>query len=130
MQRKTILLLEDEPIIRLDFHQALTDKGFEVNSFSKGSEAIKSIESNPPDLGILDIIVQNGNTGLDVAGKLKGLNIPFIFVSAFSNPMNRQRAAALEPNYMFKKPVSFQEVFKVIEKVIAGKGTPPRFSET
>ena len=51
----TILLVDDEPSIIRTLKGLLSDEGYDVLSASNGYEALKIIESESPDLVLLDV---------------------------------------------------------------------------
>ena len=65
MQR--ILIVEDTPIIREPMARVLRGEGFDVTSAANGVEAIASLDTNPVDLVLLDVLMpkMNGVTFLE-----------------------------------------------------------------
>ncbi len=65
MQR--ILIVEDTPIIREPMARLLCGEGYAVTSAANGLEAIASLEENPVDLVLLDVLMpkMNGVTFLE-----------------------------------------------------------------
>jgi len=96
-QRKTrsVLLLEDEPIIAMDVEYWLRDAGFEIGgsfcSYVNVLEWLKSEEANA-DIAVLDIVLRDRDY-LSVAQILQERGNPFIVVAAgtddpdFHNPV-------------------------------------------
>ena len=62
-----ILIVEDTPIIREPMARLLTNEGFTVTSAANGLDAIASLEANPVDLVLLDVLMpkMNGVTFLE-----------------------------------------------------------------
>lgn len=62
-----ILIVEDTPIIREPMARLLTGEGFVVTCATNGLDAIASLESNPVDLVLLDVLMpkMNGVTFLE-----------------------------------------------------------------
>jgi two-component system LytT family response regulator len=80
-----LLIVDDEPLIRLGIRRAVaSDAGVEIaGECGSGDEAIDAIESQAPDLVILDVQMP-GCTGLDVIRRVGPARMPaVIFVTAF-----------------------------------------------
>ncbi len=87
MNKKRILVVEDEAVIALDIKVNLIRLGYEVPGIaSSGEEAIKSAEQLRPDLILMDITLNGEMNGLEAAISInKNLNIPVIFLTAHSD---------------------------------------------
>lgn len=81
----TILVVDDEDHIRRLYEKELTEEGYQVKTATRGEEALKIAESQPPDVVILDIKLEDQN-GLEILGALRKLNpnLPIILNSAYS----------------------------------------------
>ncbi|MHB9436578.1 MULTISPECIES: response regulator [unclassified Mesorhizobium] len=74
----SVVVLEDEALIALDVEQSLCDAGFNVLAvLSSCSEALEWLQSNSPDVAVLDIELNDGNCDA-VARLLYERNIPFV----------------------------------------------------
>ncbi|OQX80168.1 MAG: hypothetical protein B6D61_02370 [Bacteroidetes bacterium 4484_249] len=100
MTDKNILIVEDEWIIYDELASFLTKKHFNVAPYTKSyEEAINQIKLQIPDIVLLDINLQGEKDGIDV-GKVisKNFNIPFIYLSAYSDDANINRAQRTSPD--------------------------------
>ena len=66
-----ILIVDDDPDIVESMKVVLEDKGYEVISAPNGEEGLKAAKKRKPDIVILDIMMETGDKGFDVARKLK-----------------------------------------------------------
>jgi len=84
MNKKRILLVEDEENERLLYKEELEKEGFEVSCCQNGNEAIESIEKSNYDLVILDIQMPQMD-GIEALGKIltKKRDIPIIIYTAY-----------------------------------------------
>lgn len=84
MEKKRILLVDDEEGIQLLYREEFEDEGFEVTSASNGEEALEKFNQEPPDLVILDINMP-GMNGIEVLRRMKEINanLPVILSSAY-----------------------------------------------
>ena len=78
---KTILLLEDEPLILMDLEYAAEDVGLRSLTASDVKSALQLLASDPPDCAILDVSLKAGETCLPVAEELDRQGIPYIIHS-------------------------------------------------
>jgi CheY-like chemotaxis protein len=82
---KRILVVDDEKNICELYRRELEDEGYSVSIAGSGGEALAAIESDPPDLVVLDIQMpgMNGIEALErILGRDKG--IPVILNTAYS----------------------------------------------
>ena len=83
--RMRVLIVDDEPAICEVVKEALTE--YDVEEASDGTEALKTVESNPPDVVITDIRMPH----MDGTALLKALrniapNLPIIAISGYVDP--------------------------------------------
>jgi DNA-binding response OmpR family regulator len=84
--RKTILVIDDDPEICEALQEILSDYDYEVLTAQDTTRGVQLIEQQRPDLLILDIMMTTMQEGLDFATKLKEKEgvwgIPILIVSA------------------------------------------------
>ena len=113
-----VLVAEDQAITALELKTLLKRKGYNrVLCFSEGVYAMECLLNEDPDFAILDIKLADGVSGLDIARNLKEKNIPFIFVSAFSDPAYFEHAKALNPAGIITKPFDESELINVLDNL-------------
>ena len=54
---KHIVIVEDDPDQRLNYADAITNKGYQVSAYGNREEALAAFDDALPDLAILDIIL-------------------------------------------------------------------------
>ncbi len=119
LKDKRIIIVEDEPVVALDFLYFFKDNGFtNISSYYSGENALESIQDETPDIALLDIRLKKKVTGLDVAAELQKLNVPYIFISAFSDKNNYQRALKMNPAHIFYKPVDQKILLSTVESIL------------
>jgi len=84
MDKKRILLVDDEESIQLLYRGEFEDEGLIIDSAYNGTEALAKFLENPPDLVILDINMP-GMNGIEVLRQMKELraDLPVILSSAY-----------------------------------------------
>ena len=66
-----VLIIDDDPDIITAVRMSLESAGHEVNEALNGKEGIKQIKSSPPDLIILDVMMETQTEGFEIAEKLR-----------------------------------------------------------
>ena len=117
MRRIKIGIVEDEIVIARTIESSLDDLGYEYcGPAASYGEALELLETDKPDLLLLDINLAGKKDGIDVAEKINLLyNIPFIFLTANSDLATIDRAKKVKPHAYIVKPFSKEELFAAIE---------------
>jgi DNA-binding response OmpR family regulator len=82
--RPKILHVDDNPSVRSFVEPGLRDAGFDYVSASDGWDGLNKLESEQPDVVVLDIMLGDPNfNGLDVCKRIResGSNVPVIFLT-------------------------------------------------
>ncbi len=117
-QRKSILIVEDEPIIRETLAEFLMGEGFEVRTAGTATEAIRVAQERDYDIAICDIQLPDGD-GVKVLRQLHRIN-PAIFVliiSAYATVENAVEAFTAGAFDYLVKPVRFEELSKRLQRL-------------
>lgn len=118
-----VLVVEDEAIIYDRLSRRLIREGFEVLDYTKSyEEAISRIESDSPDIVLLDIELQGEKTGLDVGRALTHkYKIPFIILSSHFDPLTIEKSLHINHSQFIikSKPVlNMDQVLIAIKTVL------------
>lgn len=115
--KSKIMVVEDEAVIALGLKEMLTEVGYDVPGIAfSGEEALEKAKSLKPDLILMDILIPGKMDGIEVAEIVKSdLDIPVIFLTAFSEDKTVDRAKKAEPFGYILKPFQDREVKAVIE---------------
>ncbi len=83
-EKKTILIVDDDVDYLFQMREGIKDMGFEVITAGTQKEAEDIIERTRPDLAILDLMMENQDTGFILGHKIKNTypDVPVIIVSA------------------------------------------------
>ena len=82
---RTIAIVEDEPVIRANYADALKRLGFDVQAYASRPEASRAFELRLPDLVLIDIgLGDEHEGGFDLCRELrsKAPHLPIIFLTA------------------------------------------------
>ena len=84
--KNNILIVEDESITALDLKFTLEEVGYNVIDITdNGQDAINIAAETSPDLTIMDINLKGEMNGIEAAKKLSELNLPVIFLTAYTD---------------------------------------------
>jgi DNA-binding response OmpR family regulator len=115
---KKLLIVDDEPNIVMSLEYAFNKAGFTVFIARDGQEAWDLIQSQEPNMVILDIMMPNMD-GYETIEKIKGNkateNIKVVFLSAKSRPQDIEKGMELGAADYFTKPFSVKKVVTKIE---------------
>lgn len=70
MPGKRILLVDDDAVF-VEAVRAVLESRYEVETAANGTEGIERARENPPDLVILDVMMDHLSEGFDVARRLR-----------------------------------------------------------
>jgi two-component system, NtrC family, response regulator AtoC len=117
MTCKTILLVDDEKLIRWSLNQELTRDGFIVTEAESVQDAIKKVNELEPDIVILDQILPDG-LGHDVLTQFKDrlTMMPVIMLTAVDRSQTAVQALKLGAFDYITKPVNIEELKIIITK--------------
>ena len=87
-QPLTVLLVEDDPAMRLLCTYNLEAAGFRVVSASDGRQGVELAETEKPDLVLLDVMLPDLG-GFEVAQQLRA--VPIVFLSARASEADLER---------------------------------------
>jgi CheY-like chemotaxis protein len=114
---KTILVIDDDVLIRQLMQIILNPDGFNTIAAENGALGLKLAQEKMPDLIICDFAMPELN-GYEVLKALrqepKTSNIPFIFLSASTNRGIQDLGIKLGANHYLTKPLLPSELLKVI----------------
>lgn len=113
-----IMIVEDEIIVAKDIQRILKKLGYDAfDPFANGKKALDSIEKLNPDIVLLDINLKSSEIdGIQVAEQIhQHYQIPFIFLTAFSDKTTLERAKLTEPYGYIIKPFEEDDIRTAIE---------------
>lgn len=120
-RRPTILVVEDDPDLRLVHSEILSHEGYTVLAASDGVEALELVENEgPPAVILLDLRMPRMN-GWDLAARLRRRpgwrDIPIVVVAAHYRIADE--AAAIGARAWLHKPVSIDLLLRVVGQIYA-----------
>jgi len=124
-----ILVIDDDPDVHTVVKKILEPKSYEVVSAYDGSEGLRKVVEERPDLIILDVIMP-GKHGFDVCHELKTdekyhffSNIPVLMLTVYPEDREKMHLSMREGMMMeaedyLQKPVDPQELVSRVEELL------------
>jgi len=127
---RRILLVEDEPGLRLTLSDRLTSEGYEIATARDGDEGFERATGERFDLVILDVMLPK-RSGLDVCRDLRqrGSDVPVLMLTARGQLADRVVGLKLGADDYLTKPFEIAELLARVEARIrrgpSGAISPP-----
>lgn len=114
---KSVLVIDDDPLIRKTLSSYLSKKGFEALVAEDGEEGLQKYEERIPDLVILDIRLPDVD-GLEVLGRIreKNPNAGIIIMTAYDDMKTTIEAIKSGAFEYLVKPLDYVELDLTIDK--------------
>jgi len=125
MNKKKILVVDDDVVVVRGLSIKLKANGFEVLTAADGAECVTAVRTQRPDLILLDItfpvdVNSVSWDGFRIMEWLKHLeaaaNIPVVVISAGNSEIYRSQAKAAGAVAFFHKPISHEDLFGYIRR--------------
>lgn len=118
---KNIFIIEDEVIVAKNIAALLNDEGYEIEDIAFNyAEAKQKLMLCKPNLILCDINLNSEKTGIDLMKELgTKFNIPFIFISAYSDAQTLQKADETAPFNFLTKPFSEKQLLATVKRVFS-----------
>jgi len=119
MPKETILVVDDERLVRWSLQQKLEQWGYHVSLAEDGATALGRIQLDNPDLITLDIKLPD-MTGIDVLSELRKRNvqIPVIVITAFGVVDDAVRSLKLGAYDFIEKPINFEKLENAVRNAL------------
>jgi DNA-binding response OmpR family regulator len=121
----SILLIDDDPLLRRSLSFNLERTGYVVSSAANAEEALEQLRRVPPDLVLLDIGLP-GMDGLDTLRHIRAqVSAPVIFLTARRREMDQVLGLELGADDYVTKPFDLDVLLARIKAVIRRSYTVP-----
>jgi len=117
-----ILVVEDDPSIRMGLEDTLTAKGYEVEVVGKGGDGADKATGGRFDLVVLDVMLPDID-GFEVLRRIRAAkgaarSLPVIMLSARGAELDRVRGLELGADDYVTKPFSLMELLARVSSVL------------
>ena len=117
-----ILIIEDEALIARNIQLNLNIKGVKTSKIVDNSDAaFLEIDHDTPDIILMDFYIKGSLNGAQIAKKIreKGLSIPIIFMTAYSDSDTIGELNLFSPCSIMSKPFQFNMLFDKIKSLLS-----------
>lgn len=124
MNSEQILIVEDEVVIAEFIASVLASVGHrKVTVANREEEALRYMTNINFDLALLDIRMEREESGLYLAQALrkKHAEIPFIFITAQSDPVIMSQAIKIKPRSYLTKPIKKSDLIAAVELALSDR---------
>jgi DNA-binding response OmpR family regulator len=114
-----ILIVEDEPQMRMGLRDNLEFEGYEPDDADNGKEGLEKIRGGGYDLIILDVMLP-GMNGFDVCktARKEGITTPIILLTAKGEEIDKVLGLELGADDYITKPFSLRELLARIKAIL------------
>lgn len=121
MEKTRVLVVDDDPGIRIAISLKLKTSGFEVFEASDGFDALSKLDEQPVDLAIMDV----GMPGMDgytlcekVNGREDTRDLPVIILTAQDAAVPSDIAPRIRVARFLMKPFSPRELVQIVRELL------------
>jgi DNA-binding response OmpR family regulator len=116
--RATLLLVEDDPVVRTFLADNLTADGYELVVADTVRDALRQLEFKRPDLAVIDLRLPDGS-GLDLIRRVREADgvgsrldptLPLVILSGCAGDLDRVRGFELGADDYIAKPFAYGEL--------------------
>ena len=122
----TVIVVEDDPGLRVLTARALQENGYAVRTASAAPEMWQALSAGPADLILLDIMLP-GTDGIELCRQLRqSSDVPIIFISARATETDRVVGLELGADDYLGKPFSTRELIARVRALLRRSSAEPR----
>ena len=122
----SIVVVDDEPMVREVVTRYLRRDGFHVTTAADGEEALRVIAETDPDMVVLDLMLPAVD-GLTVLGEVRRQSqVPVILLTARGDEGDRVLGLELGADDYVTKPFSARELAARVKSVLRRTHAPPK----
>ncbi len=117
MSHIRVLIVEDEVLIAEDIRACLNNFDYKVSGVAYDqAAALNELRDNPPDIVLLDINLEGGLEGIEIAKIInKTYKLPFIYLTSYANRSVLEQAKPTRPMGYVVKPFDEKDLFTALE---------------
>src|SRR5512144_879647 len=111
MRTRTVLVVDDENLVRWSLRQKLESAGYQVLEAENAQRAMALFQENGPDLVTLDIRLPDAN-GLKVLIDMKrqAPSVPIVMITAYGAVDDAVKALQIGAYDFLEKPINFERL--------------------
>ncbi len=122
MEKKKLLVVEDDLVLQKSLEEFLNAEGFEVSCAIDGEIGVQKAFAEKPDLILLDIVLPKKN-GYEVLEEVKAnketTNIPIVLLTNLGSVADVEKALGLgATTYLVKADYKLEEITQKIKEIL------------
>lgn len=131
MTAAKVLIVEDEVIVSTDLSRKLNKMGYVVTGCVRyGERALETARETAPDIVLMDVHLKGDMDGTEAAEQITAeLDLPVIFMTAFSDEETIARAKKSSPYSYLTKPIRLEEMKINLEMTLYKVNAEKRLKE-
>jgi len=117
MANKKILIVDDEPDMRLAIKNVLKIRGYDSIEAGDGKKAVELVEKENPDLVLLDIRLP-GMDGVEALERIRKFNkkVPVVMITGYGHIQSAVDVMKLGAQEYLQKPFENAELIEVVRR--------------
>jgi two-component system nitrogen regulation response regulator GlnG len=129
-KKARILIVDDDKGICMILSDLMKKEGFETLTVYDGEKALKTIQSESPDLLLVDMMLP-GMDGMEVLKRTRELDqeLPVVFITAHADSRGAVKAIKAGAHDYLSKPFDNYEVIRVVHRALAERELKLRVRE-
>jgi CheY-like chemotaxis protein len=125
MARARVLIVDDQPELRLLVALTLGGADLELTEAANGAEALAACAAAPPDIVLLDVVMPDMD-GFEVCRRIKadpGLSATrVVLMTAADQAAQRRKGMDAGADHYVSKPFSPERLLQLITDLVAARG--------
>lgn len=124
MKKFKILLVDDEQEFVTTLAERLELRGYEVTAAESGEEALAVLETDPPQVVVLDLKMP-GLSGLDVLKRIKSQfhSLPVLLLTGYGSTKDGMQGMQYGAYDYLLKPLNIEELMSKINEAVSSAET-------
>ena len=120
MEKKKILIVEDEVIVAMEVEMHLQINGFNiVGKVQTSEQAIECARRELPDIILMDINIRGNDDGIDAVKKILSFSSPgIIFLTAYNDSDTLNRITEIPGAKVVSKPFLVDDLLSTVNSLI------------
>ncbi len=118
-QQRNIYIVDDDAPVRQALSRLLRSYGFDVFAYPSAQDFLDSVLQDEQGCLILDVKMP-GMNGLELQEKLRssGWKLPIIFITAYDDPKDREKALANGAVTFLQKPLNDRVLLEAVQSAL------------